>query len=198
VTRWRIVTRGVAAHSAYPERGKNAIYAMGHLLVRLEAYARSLRDGAAHPSLGPPSLSAGVIEGGEAVNIIPERCTVEVDRRTLPGESADSVLGAARAALEGVPGWEFEPPHLSVGAMDVPAESPIVRSLSGAIRSVCGKARIESAQYATDAGIYGAAGIPAVVFGPGDIAQAHTAQEWIDIENLNTASAIIRKLITHE
>ena len=195
VTRWRIVTRGVAAHSAYPERGSNAIYAMGPLLVRLEAYARALRSGAGHPLLGAPSLSAGVIEGGEAVNIIPERCAVEVDRRTLPGESAEDILGAVRTALGDLPGWEFEPPHLSVGAMEVPPESPIVRSLSGALRRVCGEVRIESAQYATNAGIYGAAGIPAVVFGPGDIAQAHTAGEWIDTGSLRDASAVIRTLI---
>ena len=141
VTRWRIVTRGVAAHSAYPERGRNAIYAMGPLLVRLESYARALREGAGHPLLGSPSLSVGVIEGGEAVNIVPERCTVEVDRRTLPGESAEDILGAVRSALGDIPGWEFEPPHLVAGAMEVPLESPIVRSLSGAIGSVCGGVR---------------------------------------------------------
>jgi acetylornithine deacetylase len=196
VIRWRIVTRGVAAHSAYPERGRNAIYAMGHVLERLESYGTALRNSGPHPLLGSPSLSAGVIEGGQAVNIVPDRCAVEVDRRTLPGESTEEVLGAAARALEGVPGWEFEPPHLAVGGMEVGEGSPVVRLLSGAIAGVCGEARVESAQYATDAGLYNEAGIPSVVFGPGDIAQAHTAEEWIDLEDLHAAEAVLRSLIS--
>jgi acetylornithine deacetylase/succinyl-diaminopimelate desuccinylase family protein len=197
VTRWRIVTRGVAAHSAYPERGMNAIYAMGHVLGRLEAYAATLSLTRPHPLLGSPSLSAGVIGGGEAVNMVPDRCVLEVDRRTLPGESAEQVLAGTRKALEGIAGWEFETPHLSVGGMEVPEESPVVRLLSGAVAGVCGRVHVESAQYATDAGLYNAAGIPSVVFGPGDIAQAHTAEEWIDLDSLRAAAAVVRSLISH-
>ena len=198
VTRWRIVTRGVAAHSAYPERGVNAIYAMGHVLDRLEKYGKALRGSAVHPLLGSASLSAGVIEGGEAVNIIPDRCTVEVDRRTLPAETTEEVVGGVRSALEEVSGWEFDPPHLAVAGMEVPEESPVVRLLSGAIAGVCGEASVEAAQYATDAGIYNGAGIPSVVFGPGDIAQAHTADEWINIEDLHAAAAVVRSLISQQ
>jgi acetylornithine deacetylase len=192
------VTRGVAAHSAYPERGVNAIYAMGHVLDRLEEYGKALRGSAPHPLLGSASLSAGVIEGGEAVNIVPDRCSVEVDRRTLPGETTEKVTGAVRSALEGVPGWEFDPPHLAVAGMEVPEESPVVRLLSGAIAGVCGEAPVEAAQYATDAGIYNGGGIPTVVFGPGDIAQAHTAEEWIDLEDLHAAAAVVRRLISRQ
>ena len=198
VTRWRIVTRGTAAHSAYPERGENAIYAMGHVLERLEEYGKALRSSTPHPLLGSPSLSAGVIEGGEAVNVVPDRCTLEVDRRTLPGESADQVTGGVRRALEGIPRWEFDAPHLAVGAMEVPEESPLIRLLSGAITGVCGEAHVEAAQYATDAGIYNGAGIPSVVFGPGDIAQAHTADEWIDLEDLHSAAAVVRALVSQQ
>jgi acetylornithine deacetylase len=196
VTRWRIVTRGVAAHSAYPERGENAIYTMGRVLGRLEAYGTSLRSSPGHPLMGPPSFSAGVIEGGEAVNVVPSRCTLEVDRRTLPGEIAGQVLGEAAGVLEGLDGWSFDSPHLAVPGMEVALESPVVRFLSLAVRDVCGEVQVEAAQYATDAGVYNGAGIPAVVFGPGDIAQAHTAEEWIDIENLHAAADVIRRLIS--
>jgi acetylornithine deacetylase len=198
VTRWRIVTRGVAAHSAYPERGTNAIYAMGHVLERLEEYGKTLRGSAGHPLLGSPSLSAGVIEGGEAVNIVPDRCSVELDRRTLPGETTEEVLGGARRSLRMVPGWEFDPPHLAVAGMEVPEGSPVVGLLSGAMAGEGRDVHVESAQYATDAGIYNGAGIPCVVFGPGDIAQAHTAEEWIDLENLHAASAVVRSLISRQ
>ena len=177
-------TKGVAAHSAYPEMGENAIYVMGHVLVRLEKYASLLRGTTPHPLLGSPSLSAGVIEGGEAVNIVPEMCMVEIDRRTLPGESTEGVLAGA------------DPPHLAVSGMEVPSESTGVRLLSEAVAKVCGDAHVESAQYATDAGIYNGAGIPSVVFGPGDIAQAHTSAEWIDIESLHAAASVVRRLVS--
>jgi acetylornithine deacetylase len=196
VTRWRMVTRGVAAHSAYPERGENAIYRMGHVLSRLEEHALSLRAAAPHPGLGSPSLSVGVIEGGEVVNIVPDRCVIEVDRRTIPGESTESVLAAVTATLRDVPGWEMERPHLVVGAMEVSHASPIVGYLSDAVNGETGNVVVESAQYATDAGIYTGAGIPSVVFGPGDIAKAHTGAESIDLAELHAAAAIITRVIT--
>jgi len=195
VTRWNVVTRGVAAHSAYPERGENAIFAMGQVLSRLEQYAGALRRAAPHPLLGAPSLSAGVIEGGEAVNIVPARCSVALDRRTLPGESLERVLEGARKALEGIGGWSFDPPQLSVGGMEVPDDAPAVRLLGEAIAACGGEARIEGAQYATDAGVLNGAGIPSIVFGPGDIARAHTAEEWIELDSLTTASAAVLRLI---
>ena len=195
VTRWRVVTRGVAAHSAYPERGKNAIYRMGHVLARLEEHALGLRVAVPHPVLGPPSLSVGVIEGGEAVNVVADRCVIEVDRRTIPGESTESVLEAVRTVLRDVPGWEIEQPYLSVGAMEVPPESPVVGYLSDAVHKETGNVILEAAQYATDAGIYTGAGIPSVVFGPGDIAHAHTGAESIDLAELHAASAIITRMI---
>ena len=195
VTRWKIAAAGLAAHSAYPERGDNAIYTMGHILTRLEGYAESLETAAAHPVLGRPSFSVGVIGGGEAVNIVPDRCVIEVDRRTLPGESTEKILDDVRRVLGEVPGWTFEPPHVDVRGMDVSAESPVVGCLAAAVREVTGSVSIEAAHYATDAGMYNAAGIPTVVFGPGDIARAHTADEWVELESVHNASSIIRRLI---
>ncbi|MEW6510930.1 MAG: M20 family metallopeptidase [Bacteroidota bacterium] len=196
VTRWKIVTTGVSAHAAYPDRGENAIYAMGGVLARLERYAAALQNSAGHPLLGPPTLSVGVIEGGQAVNVVPDRCVIEIDRRTLPGESTDAVLAAVQKTLEGVAGWRFEPPHLIAPPMETPAESPVVGELSDAIRRITGSVTFEAAPYATDAGVYGSAGIPSVVFGPGDIAQAHTADEWIEIDELQRASKIIMALLS--
>jgi acetylornithine deacetylase len=195
VTRWKIAVRGVAAHSAYPERGDNAIYTMGHILTRLELYGENLAAAPPHAELGAPTFSVGVIRGGQAVNIVPDTCEIEVDRRTLPGETAEHVLEEVRRVLAEVSGWHFHPPHVDVRGMDVPRESPVVRRLAEAVRGVTGSVTIESAQYATDAGIYGAAGIPTVVFGPGDITQAHTADEWIDLEELRGASTVIRRFL---
>ena len=195
VTRWRIVTKGLAAHSAYPDRGKNAIYAMSKVIKKLEEYAAELPRKKGHPMLGTPTLSVGVIEGGQAVNIVPDKCWIEVDRRTLPGENIEVVLDPVRDLLRNLPDWEFESPYLSVAGMEVAEDSHIVQILARSINDVLGSVRIEAAQYATDAGIYNGVGIPTVVFGPGDIAQAHTDAEFVELQQVRQAVNIIQNLL---
>lgn len=195
VTRWRIVTKGLAAHSAYPDRGKNAIYAMSKVIKKLEEYAAELPRKKGHPVLGRPTLSVGVIEGGQAVNIVPDRCWIEVDRRTLPGENIEVILDPVRDLLRNLPDWEFESPYLSVAGMEVAEDSHIVQILARSINDVLGSVRIEAAQYATDAGIYNGVGIPTVVFGPGDIAQAHTDAEFVELQQVRQAVNIIQRLL---
>jgi acetylornithine deacetylase ArgE len=196
VTRWRIRTTGRAAHSAYPSRGKNAIYAMGRVLTVLERHARELTLRSPHPLLGTPTMSVGVIEGGQAVNIVPDQCWIEIDRRTLPGEQKETILGDVVAALHGIEDWSMDPPHLEAAGMETAESAGGVDRLRSAIESLAGPAVVESAHYATDAGLYSAAGTPSVVFGPGDIADAHTAGESIDIQELLTAREIIRRFLT--
>jgi acetylornithine deacetylase len=195
VMRWRVRTAGRAAHSAYPERGVNAIYRMGHVLDSLERHARGLLLGPRHPLLGTPTLSVGVIEGGQAVNIVPDSCWIELDRRMLPGEVHDVVMTDTAAVLSGLDGWSMDPAHLVAAGMDVPPTSTVVHELSGALAACGVPPVIEGAQYATDAGIYNAAGIPCVVFGPGNIADAHTATESLDLAELETATAIVRRFL---
>jgi acetylornithine deacetylase len=196
VTRWKILTKGIAAHSAYPARGKNAIYAMAKVIDRLEQHAASLSAGNAHQLLGTPSLSVGVIEGGQAVNVVPDHCWIEIDRRTLPGETAQTVLEPIHALLNDLAECEVREPHLSVAGMEVAEHAPIVQSLTRAVQSVCGEAIVEAAHYATDAGIYNSVGVPTVVFGPGNIAQAHTESEYIELQQLHQATAIIERVLT--
>lgn len=193
VTRWKITAKGIAAHSAYPERGRNAIYRMAEVIRRIEGYANDLARQGAHPLLGPPTMSVGVIEGGQAVNVVPDSCWIEIDRRSLPGETTDSILIPVKERLSDLADVEMSAPHIAVEGMEVPETSPLVQRLSAAIGV---NAVISSAPYATDAGIYNKAGIPTVVFGPGDIAQAHTDSEWIGLDQLNQAVHIIQKLVT--
>jgi acetylornithine deacetylase/succinyl-diaminopimelate desuccinylase family protein len=196
VTRWTMVTKGVAAHSAYPELGRNAIYAMSNIVNRLDEYAAELYSDSRHPLLGAPSLSVGVIEGGQAVNVVPDRCSIEVDRRTLPDETMHSVIAPIRTLLQDLPDWEMKEPYLSVAGMEVSEHAAGLEALAGSIKAVKGDVTVEGAQYATDAGIYNVAGIPTVVFGPGDITQAHTESEFIDLSQLHQAAAIIERLLT--
>jgi acetylornithine deacetylase len=196
VTRWKIKAKGFSAHSAYPERGRNAIYLMSEVVKRIEAYASELARQKSHPLLGPATISVGVIEGGRAVNVVPDSCWIEIDRRSLPGETPESVVHPLKERLKDLADVEFAVPHIGVGGMDVPESSPIVQQLGSAIRNVTGGVRIETAAYATDAGVYNQAGIPTVVFGPGDIAQAHTDSEWIALDQVYQCVSIIQNLIT--
>jgi acetylornithine deacetylase len=195
VTRWKVITNGLAAHSAYPERGKNAIYAMAKVVSELEKHAATLATGLAHPFLGTPSMSVGVIEGGQAVNVVPDHCWIEIDRRTLPGETTLTVLDPIHALLKGIEGCEVQEPHLSVAGMEVAENAPVVQDLAQAVQSVSGVPIIEAAHYATDAGIYNAVGIPTVVFGPGNIAHAHTENEYIELTQLFHATTIIERFL---
>src|SRR6185436_1740612 len=89
--RWRCSTRGVATHSSQPHLGDNAIYHMGRVLAVLEEYARDVVPKLANHSLcGHPTLSVGLISGGISVNTVPDECTIEVDRRVLPGENPEA------------------------------------------------------------------------------------------------------------
>jgi acetylornithine deacetylase/succinyl-diaminopimelate desuccinylase family protein len=196
VLRWRVVTKGKAAHSAYPERGENAIYSMAPVLTRLQSHGLELTRQSSHDLLGTPTLSVGVIEGGQAVNIVPDRCRIEVDRRTLPGEAEEGILESTRIALRGVPSWEFEAPHISNGGMEVALENPFLQKLATAVKSRLGECVIESAPYATDAGVYNQNGIPSVVFGPGDIAQAHTSTEFVEVNQVLHCCEILTQLLT--
>lgn len=197
VTRWKVIARGVSAHSAYPERGTNAIYVMADVIKRLQAHASELSQRTPDALLGGPSLSVGVIEGGQAVNMVPDSCWIEVDRRSLPGETTESILDPVRKALHGLDRVEINSPHIAVGGMNVAEGSPIVQYLGDAVKQTTGGIHITSAPYATDAGIYNSAGIPTVVFGPGDIAHAHTDAEFISLQQLEHASAIVQRLITN-
>ncbi len=195
VMRWKIKANGQAAHSAYPELGDNAIYTMAKALNRIEEYASRLRKGVPDEFLGAPSLSVGVISGGHTVNIVPDSCWIEVDRRVLPGESRDSVLDSIRSLLADMPNVVVEDPYLSLPAMSVDPGSEIVDVLSSAIREVRGEPISEGANYATDAGVFNDAKLPTVVFGPGDIKDAHTSTESVDLSQVESATRILERLL---
>ena len=115
--RWKIRARGVACHSATPHLGVNAIYRMAPVLAALAEHAEELARATPHPVLGSPSLSVGRIEGGLSVNVVPDWCEIEVDRRIIPGEVPGECIGRVerflRARLGGLEDLEFLPPGAS-------------------------------------------------------------------------------------
>ncbi|MER3415761.1 MAG: acetylornithine deacetylase [Gemmataceae bacterium] len=198
--RFRIHTEGRACHSSQPWLGTNAILRMGRVLTALEEYADGLRRQPADPLLGLPTLNVGVIQGGITSNIVPHRCTIELDRRLLPNESPQQALEDVMAYVRRYPRVDFpvlcEPPWLALPGLDRSGNSEAARRLSRAVAKVLGTAEVAGVPYGTDASTLAAAGIPSVVFGPGDIAQAHTADEWVSIAQVRQAEEILYHLVT--
>jgi succinyl-diaminopimelate desuccinylase len=192
-TRWKLVTRGRACHSSSPADGVNAIYRMGRVLECLEEFASELPTRVApHPLCGPPTFSVGRIEGGISVNTVPDECAIEIDRRTIPGEETTDAVAEVTDFLRGRLDFEVEmlPPWTRAQALPDRENLPWADRLLPHVRAVRGRGEKVGVPYGTHASRLAAAGLPSVVFGPGSIAQAHTKDEWIAIDELNAASEI--------
>lgn len=200
VVRWKVRTPGRACHSSRPEQGVNAIYRMGRLLGVIEEYAKYVHAAKYDARLGSPTLSVGRIDGGVSVNTVPDDCVIEIDRRLLPGENPADAPKDFEEFLKRHPSIDFpfvcEPMWLSCPPLNPAGSETLTKQLGAAIDAVIGKHAVISVPFGTDASTIANAGIPAVVFGPGDIAQAHTCDEWIEIAEMEKAEAILWKLVT--
>lgn len=197
VVRWSIETTGVACHSSRPERGVNAVYKMAKVLGAVEEYARQLHDSRRDALLGSPTICVGMIHGGASPNTVPDHCAISIDRRLLPGETAAGAVADLDAFLKSR-GLECAS---SVPTFACPALIPhggeaFVAKLGDAIDSVTGSHTTDAVPYGTDASSVQEAGIPAVVFGPGDIAQAHTKDEWVELSQLEKAAEVLFRFAT--
>lgn len=194
--RWRCSTRGVATHSSQPHMGDNAVYHMGRVLAVLEEYGRDVAPGlASHPLCGHPTLSVGLISGGISVNTVPDCCTIEVDRRVLPVEDAqvalDHCLDYLQSKLGAKSAVVHERPFMLTRGLADTINKELAERLSGVIRKHGGPGERIGVPFGTDAPHFAATGCPTVVFGPGSIDQAHTADEWVDLDQLRTAAEIL-------
>ena len=175
--------------------GVNAIYGMARLLSAIEKYADSLRAAKVDPLLGAATLSVGRIEGGTSANTVPDRCRVEIDRRILPGEdplqAPRELLDYLTQTVSGDGSFECSEPWLRSPALAPEKSAEVVRRLGQAIDSVVGSHQVTAVPYGTDAATIAEAGIPAVVFGPGDIAKAHTADECVPLDEVEAVSEIL-------
>lgn len=201
LVRWRIDVAGLSAHGATPEQGRNAVYDAARVALALEEFAQQLRTKEPHGLLGHPTLNVGRIAGGQSVNIVPDRCVLEVERRLLPNEDGnqclEDCLNFVRARIGQAVSLSFEEPYLVDPAMETPAEAFIVNSLGDARQKEVGEAgELEGANYGTDGSKLARAGIETVVCGPGDIAQAHTENEFVEIKQVELAARIYGRLIS--
>ncbi len=200
--RWRIVTKGAACHSSEPERGKNAIYSMTQVINALQkrlipAYKKRL-----HTLVGSPTLSINIIQGGTQINIVPDRCFVEIDRRTILGEDYKTVLKEVDGVLNELrkenPLLKVEREELYVASppMQVSESERVVKALFQSIKdNIDRKPKIRGGKFDSDAGKFVAQGIPAPVFGPGNMLQAHSKDEWVGIREAMQAAEIIAQAI---
>ena len=189
----RLETRGRSAHGAYPHLGRNAVHTMSRIVHLLETrYARALRR-RRHPLLGHATVSVGSIQGGSQPNVVPAQCVISLDRRTLPGETEASVSHEIRALLRRhhLAGTLENSKAAPCLALETNPRLPLVQQF---LRGV-GRRRPVGAHFFCDASVLAHAGIPSVVFGPGDIAQAHTQSEWISLAALERATELLTRFL---
>jgi acetylornithine deacetylase len=185
----KLETHGQAAHGSRPELGRNAVHEMARVVDLLETrYAASLRR-RRHPLLGHPTVNVGTIQGGVQPNIVPAHCSISIDRRLLPGETD---AGARREIESLLRRHRLRATLTSTkAACCLPLETdprlPLVRQL---MRTV-GQTRPMGVNYFCDASVLAHGGIPSVVFGPGDIAQGHTDDEWISLVSLERSRELL-------
>ena len=189
---------GTAAHGSQPDRGVNAITSMAHYLLRLPEVLPDL----VHPLCGRPTVNAALIEGGSAPNVVPDRCVVDIDRRLLPGEDDRNAVLAPFVALAA--DIRREHPEVDVRAeireWTDAAEAPADTTIADAVRAA---AHAERGEMPADVGFTGItdarfyindARIPTVIFGPGSLSVAHTANEWIAVDDLVAAARIYARI----
>jgi acetylornithine deacetylase len=192
---WHLVTPGKACHSSAPDKGINAIYRMGRLLVAVERYAKELQASRNDPVLGRPTVSVGIIQGGTSHNTVPDRCRIEIDRRIVPGEDPKTVADHLEAWLKSQPDVDFPfetiKPWKAKGPLSPKGSEELTALLGQAINAVVGSHKVMGVPYGTDASTIAEAGIPSVVFGPGDIGKAHTCDESVPTAEVEQAAEVL-------
>lgn len=192
----RAAFRGRAAHGSRPDLGVDAIRHAGLYLAELEGYSEELKARTPHPLLDHGSFHAGKIEGGTAESVYPDLCVLLLERRTMPGESAESVLQEFQRALERVRDRERAldatlDVTLARHGTEVSAQSLLVQGLLRASEDHGIPSAVAGMTAWVDAAFLNQAGIPAVCYGPGGIEQAHTQDEWIEVGQIGMCADVL-------
>ena len=196
----QIETHGVAAHGSMPELGVDAISRMGRVLVALEDLGRELAARPAHPLLKTGSLHAGLIRGGQEASSYPASCVLSLERRTLPGETAEIVDAEYRALLERLA--QADPTFsatmtntLAYGPMETDPQGPLAQAVRAAAAGVLGREPLTvGAPYWTDGATLAEVDIPAVLFGPSGTG-AHAFEEWVDLDSVRQCVEIYTRVV---
>jgi acetylornithine deacetylase len=197
---FEIETHGVAAHGSRPDLGVDAIAKMGKVLVAIDETAKRLLESRAHPLLGPGSVHASLIQGGQELSSYPASCRLGIERRTIPDESVDAIENDLRMTLDSFaqedPGFTATVRRLfSRDPFEERWDEPIVELAKRHVEAVTKKAPVLSGMGAwMDSALISAAGIPAVIFGPHGMG-LHGETEWVDLESVQACSAVTLGMI---
>jgi acetylornithine deacetylase len=191
----RLEVIGRSGHSSQPHLGLNAVHALARVVTHAVAYGDLLAKGPFDHNFEPPysSLQVGVIAGGQAVNIIPDRCTADIEIRAVSGVSPLSLLEPVKAHLEALQAEDFKTSWRELSAypaLSLAADSP----LAALMTELTGKEALAAVSYGTEAGLYQQAGIEAIICGPGDIGRAHRSDEYITLGELHACQQMIEVL----
>jgi acetylornithine deacetylase len=194
-----IETRGRAAHGSRPKDGRDAIMRMGRVLHRLEALDRDLQRRPAHPILGTGSLHASIVSGGRELSSYPDRCVLQIERRTVAGETGESACAEVSAILaaltqedpefEGAVRLAFARPPYELSAKDdLPQAVVAAAAATGCTSATTGMS------FWTDAAVLAGAGVPSVLFGPGG-AGLHSRMEYVNVADVTACRDVLTRLI---
>ncbi|TIS52354.1 acetylornithine deacetylase [Mesorhizobium sp.] len=191
----RVIVHGRSGHSSRPDLGLNAVHAMAEVLSATVSEAERLTHGPFDPAFEPAysSLQAGVIAGGQSVNIIPDTCTLDLEARAIPGVDPAGLLAPVKARAEACAseGFQIEwTPISAYPALSLPQDAALAALLHG----LTGEEPLAAVSYGTEAGLYQAAGFDAIICGPGDIGRAHKPDEYILASELAACQRMIEAL----
>jgi acetylornithine deacetylase/succinyl-diaminopimelate desuccinylase family protein len=193
---FEVEVEGLAAHGSNPSLGVNAIRGMAMAIDAIQALTDAHAARREHNLLGRATVNVGVIRGGSSINIVPDRCVIQVDRRTLPGDDHEALLREIGQALDQLKArgvfkaWRLHKIKEGV-PFETTAESALVRGMLDACRRCGVESRAEGAPWYSDAGPFSRTCREVAVFGPGSIAQAHTIDEYIELASLEKGVEIL-------
>ncbi|HRH97961.1 MAG TPA: M20 family metallopeptidase [Prosthecobacter sp.] len=199
VLRWRIRTKGKAAHSSKPHLGINAITAMSRIVLTLNEDHERMQQ-VQHPLLGPGTCNVGVIHGGVQVNFVPDEAVIEIDRRLLPGEEVEPVLAHYQSLLDELAKRhsdvvaEMERPMLQDWPFQTDEDASLVHLARGVLREMHREDGVSGVPFGSDASKFSRLGIPTILFGPGSIDQAHAAVEYVECAEVEAALAFYTQI----
>lgn len=200
----RVQVRGLPGHSAYPSRGVNAVQAAGEAIAWVAAESRRLAvEGPFEDGFDPPhtTMHVGTVQGGTILNIIPQHAEFVMEWRYIPGDDPHrhierlrafvaSAIEPAMHAVDPATGFSYEI------LVDMPGMAlPPDHELTAVVKQLTGSNSTGKVSYGTEGGYYQEAGIPTIICGPGDIAQAHQPDEWVAQSELDACDRFLRRLV---
>ena len=193
ILRFAIEAAGKSAHTANPELGSNAIYSMLDAIAVLRALPPQVMPALPHPLCGEAKLTVSTIAGGVQVNVVPASCRAMVDRRMLPGEDPMAVWTEFVELLSGHESITVGEPYAAEAGVESDPRAPIVRAAAAACGKL-GRGELIGVPYSTDAAAYAPLGRDFVVLGPGDIAQAHSNREYVELADVAACAGLYEDL----